>query len=67
MKQLLTYLRAGILVLILSANPSFAQDTNVTRRDTTSRRDSVRQVRREEANYEIEYAGHMGDAMYGKK
>ena len=47
MKQLLTSLRAGILVLILSANPSFAQDTNVTRRDTTSRRDSVRQVHRE--------------------
>ena len=29
--------------------------------------EDFRQVLREEANYEIEYAGHMGDAMYGKK
>ena len=29
--------------------------------------EDFRQVLREEANYEIEYAGHMGEAMYGKK
>ena len=29
--------------------------------------EDFRQALRDEANYEIEYAGHIGDAMYGKK